>query len=143
MTMWSHRLRVLEAGALMVLARVLIRFAPFGRWRNWLGSAVQDASPPAAAGRPLPHTIAPTINAVGRASRRLPRARCLPQAIAVHKMAQRRGVQTQLVIGALPGQQRGTLDDLHAWVELDGQIIWGDSGGIHTPLFKLISNKAK
>ncbi|WP_114521273.1 lasso peptide biosynthesis B2 protein [Altererythrobacter sp. ZODW24] len=133
-----HWLRVLEAAALMVLARLLIRFAPFGRWRGWLGQPVTAGPSPAGLKDSLPAESAQIISAVARAALRLPGSRCLPQAISAHKMARRRGINTQLVVGALPGNKRGTLDDLHAWVELDEQIIWGDSGGIHTPLFKLI-----
>jgi hypothetical protein len=47
--------------------------------------------------------------------------------MALHWMLTRRGRQTTLVIGVLPGPRRGQLDDLHAWVELGGEVLIGSS----------------
>lgn len=53
------------------------------------------------------------------AGRRGPvRTTCLRQALAVHWMLRRRGLQPQLLLGV--GRLEGAAPDMHAWVELQG-----------------------
>jgi hypothetical protein len=44
---------------------------------------------------------------------------------------QRHGV---LALGLLPKDQRGSLDDLHAWVEMRDEILIGDNGSRYRTL---------
>ncbi|MCZ8326303.1 MAG: lasso peptide biosynthesis B2 protein [Sphingomonadaceae bacterium] len=116
------RLLVAEALALLVLARVLVAGPPLGWWRRWLGPVADGAraEPPDRADRQL-------ARAVERATQRLPGgAKCLPRAMALHWMLRWRHRPSQLVIAVLPGQERGGVDDLHAWIEAGGEILIGE-----------------
>ena len=116
------RLLVAEALALLVLARLLVAGPPLGWWRRWLGpvSAVARADSPAVGDRQL-------ARAVERATQHLSGgAKCLPRAMALHWMLRRRQRPSQLVIAVLPGQVRGGVDDLHAWIETGGEILIGE-----------------
>lgn len=116
------RLLVAEALALLVLARLLVAGPPLGWWRRWLGplASVARTEPPQAVDRQL-------ARAVERATQRLPGgAKCLPRAMALHWMLSRRHRPSQLVIAVLPGQVRGGVDDLHAWIETGGETLIGE-----------------
>ena len=66
------------------------------------------------------------IWAVQAASHYVPRATCLPQALATQVMLGRRGYTSQLHIGFMQddtGRLKG-----HAWVERQGHILIGDIG---------------
>ena len=77
---------------------------------------------------------------VERGVYRLPiEARCLPQAMALAWMLRRRGMAPAIVLSALPGQHRGGLDDLHAWVELGGEVVIGASEQPHRPIARFVS----
>lgn len=126
------RLKVCEALVWLILARILVAKLRFGRWRSWLGqvSETQRASGAVAADRVL-------ARAVDRATQRLPGgAKCLPRAIALHWMLWRRARPSQLVIGVLPGQHRGELEDLHAWVELGEETLIGQLDRQFLPLVR-------
>ena len=45
--------------------------------------------------------------------------------MALHAMLRRRKLPSVLVIGVLDPSQRGTIEDLHAWVESGGAVIIG------------------
>ncbi|GAC1612428.1 MAG: hypothetical protein NVS3B27_03860 [Novosphingobium sp.] len=127
---WRIHGLLVEAAALLIVARLLVSFVQFGRWRGALGRVVHSAGSigvnpadrqPVALDRYLSRVV-------DRAASRLPfEYRCLPRAMALHWMLTRRGRQTTLVIGVLPGPRRGQLDDLHAWVELGGEVLIGSS----------------
>ncbi len=51
---------------------------------------------------------------------------CLQGSAAVTRMLRRRGVPAQLVIGCQP-----TPVSVHAWVELEGQVVWAHLAGLH------------
>ncbi|MBN2303393.1 MAG: lasso peptide biosynthesis B2 protein [Anaerolineae bacterium] len=67
------------------------------------------------------------IWAIRAASHYVPRATCLPQALATQVMLGRRGYSTQLCIGFMQDNDTGRLKG-HAWVERQGQILIGDIG---------------
>lgn len=144
------RLRTLEAMALLVAARGLIRFVPMGRWQRLLGKRPSGGPAPAPAGvvNESPCEIPPAerdavracVAAVRRASWRMPASICLPQAIALQWMLSRRGIASAINIGILPSSRRGTADDLHAWVICDGSIVLGDSGGVHATVLQFQKN---
>jgi len=132
--MLRHPLRVIEAGVLIVLARVLVACLPLRVWRGSLGRIWQaDAGAGHAHTAPL---VIACAHAVARAACRMPASLCLPRAMALQWMLRRRGLAGELVLGVKPGQ-RGGLDDLHAWVEMDGAILLNDSGGAHREVLRL------
>ena len=133
---WRGRWATAEAMAWLILARLLIARVPFGRWRRWLGTPV------------VPPTDDPRLHldanlaqrrlarAVERAAGRVPgESRCLARAMALHWMLRRRAMGGVLHIGVLPGSNRGSLDDLHAWVTRLGEVLIGASDQPHRALF--------
>lgn len=62
--------------------------------------------------------------AVTAASRVVPRATCLPQALATQTLLARRGYPAQLRIGV--AKSDAGLLEAHAWVESDGQVVVGN-----------------
>ena len=117
---------VFEAALLLALANALVRGVRFRYWRYWLGRVETPDGPRPAPG---PHRQDERLAAaVERAAARLPFvSKCLPRAMALHWMLLRRHRASILVMAILPGTARGTLDDLHAWVEADGRILVGAS----------------
>ena len=121
---------LVEAAALLILARLLVSFVRFGRWRGTLGDLTPTALPDGLSPEPqMPGQHDRYLSrVVVRAATRLPFAcRCLPRAMALQWMLMRRARHPTLVIGILPGPRRGSLDDLHAWVELGGEVLIGES----------------
>ena len=66
------------------------------------------------------------VRAVQLASRRVPGASCLTQALAARLLLARWGVASQLRIGVARGEQGDFL--AHAWLEALGQVVIGDVG---------------
>lgn len=65
--------------------------------------------------------------AMAHAQRVVPRATCLPQALAAESLLTRAGLPADLQIGVMKTAS-GKLT-AHAWVESDGRIVVGDLGG--------------
>ena len=63
------------------------------------------------------------VRAVGIASRYVPKATCLAQALTVHQLLKQSGRQASLYIGVNRGE-KGHLN-AHAWVESRGKVITG------------------
>jgi len=137
--MMRVRLRTAEAMIFVAAARALVRFVPFARWRPMLGAS-RPYSPPAEPAATVESGLAEKVRycsaAVRRASYRLPASLCLPQAMAMRWMLARRGIKCAVIVGFLPSNQRGSAHDLHAWVEWNGKIVLGDSGGAHSILLQ-------
>ena len=138
--LWRHRARVIEALAWLLLSRALIGLAPFQRWEPWLGKRVPVAPEP----NPAPSNPATSLRArrigraVDQAANRLPMVmKCLPRAMATQWMLRRRKVASRLLIGVLPPGQRGTADDLHAWVVVGTETVIGELGDAHRPVLAL------
>jgi len=74
--------------------------------------------------------------AVAAASRLVPNASCLTQALAVQVLLGRGGQQSRLRIGVATGEE-GRLK-AHAWVESQGRVVIGDSGLEHFTLLPAI-----
>lgn len=137
---WRIHAQLAEAAVLLTLSRLLVDFVRFGRWRGVLGRVVPAGlTNRSADGRDAPDQRDRYLSrVVDRAASRLPFAcRCLPRAMALHAMLTRRGKRTTLVIGVLPGPRRGHLDDLHAWVELNGEVLIGISPEPYAVLVRL------
>ena len=64
--------------------------------------------------------------AVEAASRYVPRATCLVQALALQALCARRGQATALRIGVAHGERREL--EAHAWLEGEGRILIGSRG---------------
>lgn len=132
---WRHRLRVAEAIALLLTARLLVALVPFRYWRPSLGRIV--AAPQAMAGT---EASLPVLRAHRQAVKRLPiTVKCLPQAMALQWMLRRRALASVLTIATLPRAGRSTLDDLHAWVSSAGGVLVGESALPYVPVLHLQS----
>lgn len=121
MTRVRHRLRVLEAAALLAFVALLMRLVPLNRLVRLTGVPV--APTPSKSGlNPAP--LARALDAaVSAAARRLPwHPVCLPQAIAAGLMLRWRGYRPQLCFGV---QRTDGALDAHAWLTLDGGIVCG------------------
>lgn len=128
---WRLRVRTAEAAARLVWARALIELIPFSWWRRWLGSCAPNGpSPPTAPAPADPVEARRLARHVDRAAARLSfPVKCLPRAIALAGMLRRRRVSYALVLAARPLKQRTGHDDLHAWVDVCGEVVIGDLPG--------------
>ena len=123
-----------EAAAFLAIARLLVSTCEFRRWRGLLGRPV--AAEPGDPTLCLDHNLGARrlARAVARAAGRFPgESRCFPQAVALGWMLRRRGLAYELVLGVMPKRLRGGLDDLHAWVVREREILIGADGGRHRP----------
>jgi hypothetical protein len=132
---WALRRRTIEAMACLVLARLAIGLLPFGWWRRSLIPAKPDRSiaDPALARRLAAH--------VDRGAGRLPfETKCLPRAMALSWMLQRRGLDHALTIATRPPGQRDELDRLHASVSVAGEVVLGDLPGPWVVLWEVAAH---
>lgn len=126
---------------LLCAARLLIGAVRFGRWRGLLGPV--DPGNDTTAAPALTRADRHIARTVDRVADRLPlHFKCLPRAMALHWMLWRRGRGSALVIAVLPGTERGTVDDLHAWVERSGEILIGASDAPYRPLARFAAPAA-
>lgn len=131
----STKAMAVEAAALLLLARLLVKYVPFGRYKKWMvtgeeivARGLADGESATAARPPIRPTERAVPRKVGRVVRdvaeRVPfEAVCLPQAMAAQWMLRRRGLSSRLVIGARrrPGEDL----ELHAWLLSDGKGVVG------------------
>lgn len=112
-----RRLYLREAGIMLVLARLAVRFIPSARLFAWAGRPIRHI-------RRFSGDEAQWIAwAVGqRGSARDTNALCLPRALAAHAMLRRRGIQNRLCLGVA---RTGDVIAAHAWIEIGGQAIVG------------------
>jgi len=117
----------------------MVRWVAFRYWRGTLGRVGSAASPhsgPVGACASL--RARRSSRAVQQAARRLPgETLCLPRAMALAWMLRRRAIPATVVLGVAESAQRGTLDDLHAWVTCDGEVILGQLDQVHRPVLIL------
>lgn len=125
------RLLVGEAAILLAVARLLVGLLRLRHWRHLLGATSRVPSR-----GPAPSAQALELaRAVNRADQRTALGcKCLHRALALHWMLQRRGWPGQLVIAILDPTRRGTSDDLHAWIEIGGEIVIGATDQPHHPI---------
>ena len=97
--------------------RLALWILPF---RRTVGSELESSNAAPPTGNPA--LVQETVNAITSASRLVPRATCLTQALAAKKMLARNGVNGVLKFGV-------KLDDAkfeaHAWLEVDGRAVLG------------------
>lgn len=129
--LWRLRGRTLEAMADLVAVRGVVAIVPLKRWHGHFGLAGSvNPADLAEAQRLAAH--------VRRGAGRLPmQAKCLVQALALSRMLRRRGISHSLIIAVRPDAARTGIDDLHAWIELDGTIVLGVLPGPWLNLFCL------
>lgn len=127
---WRSRLRTAAAMGALCWARLLIAAVPFDRWRNRLGGKAGDKAAAGAARRLAAH--------VDWAARLLPMStKCLPRAMALSWILRSQGLAHCIIFAVRPAAQRGHNDDLHAWVEVDGEKVIGDLPGPWIELLRL------
>jgi hypothetical protein len=81
------------------------------------------------------------IWAVTAASRYVPGATCLAQALAAQVLLGRTGYPARLRIGVAKGEERKF--EAHAWVESQGRVVIGGPGlGRFTPLTTLAGDRS-
>lgn len=122
MTRTRHRLRVLEAAAILTFVSLLMGALPIRFLMRLSKLPINTTTPPKDGLSPMP--LARAVDAaVSAAANRLPwRPVCLPQALAAGLMLRWRGHRPELCFGVK--RAAGTLD-AHAWLTLDGGIVCG------------------
>ena len=107
---------MVEAGLSLAWARFLIRFIPFRFWRFWMGPIGHGAGLGELTGRNRIRALM-VRRWIRRVAANAPfRAVCLPQAMAARWMLGRRGIATELHLGARTGRGDAQPFDLHAWL---------------------------
>ena len=109
------------------VASLTLRIVPIARAAR-MAQGILTA--PAGSGRPGPERIAALVRfAVSRLG-----GRCLTQAVVLHAILARRGIGSQVFIGAarIDGSFRA-----HAWLKADGSVLIGDGVPEYTPLLIL------
>ena len=104
---------LLQAGIRLGLS--LLPYRKLRRLVDRMALTGTQAAPPVS-----PERIA---QAVTRASRAVPGATCLTQALAAQVLLERRGHPTRVRVGI--GRTEGARLLAHAWVECDGRIVLG------------------
>ena len=124
----SRRQRRVVARAALTVAgfRAALTLLPFP-WVRALGGrrvttpASEDGS----------SSVEELVWAVAAASRRIPRATCLTQALALQRLLASEGRAAELKIGVA---KDGSRLEAHAWLEADGKTLIGGDTSAFTPL---------
>jgi hypothetical protein len=116
----AERRLLLMAASLMVVIKLGLTVLPYRRLRKLV-----DGASFVARRRPLVLASAPELitRAVARASRTVPGATCLTQALAAKVMLERFGYPARVHVGI--GRTEGAPVIAHAWVESDARIVLG------------------
>jgi hypothetical protein len=121
---WQSRLRTAEAMIALCAARLLIGTINFERWRVSLGRAEGGIT---VRGTGESRRLAAHVD---WAARRVPfQSKCLPRAMALSWMLRAREMDHSVVFAVRPEAERGSADQLHAWVEVAGETVIGDLPG--------------
>jgi hypothetical protein len=129
----SERSFIIEALAKLWACRLALWLMPLSRARRLLATGSRQ-------GKVAFLDIDTVAWSVERASRYIPCATCLVQALAAQAMLSRRGVSTEVHIGV----SRGVEDNFeaHAWLGLDGRIVLGHpEEDRYTPLVALAAGE--
>lgn len=111
-----------EALKTVALCRAALGIVPFERLRRWAA-----AVPPA----PCPVAVEKLAWGVRAAARRVPRATCLVQALALQRLMARAGLASTLEIGV--NRDAGGFT-AHAWLRHEGRVIIGGGVEGYSPL---------
>ncbi len=116
----SERRFLLEAVLLLALIRLGLYVLPLRALQRALARAVKASTPSPGTDQSFPRRVG---WAVAVASRYVPRATCLAQALAVRLLLEREGYPAHLRVGLARDARRWW--EGHAWVEHQGRIIIG------------------
>jgi hypothetical protein len=106
----------------------------FGTWRKTLGTPWTDRE----RSRPDRAEAKRQAARIERAAQVLPfHIKCLPRAMALSWVLRARMIRHSVVFAVRPAQFRGSLDDLHAWVEVEGEKVLGDLPGSWAELHRI------
>jgi hypothetical protein len=116
-----------RATTLVCAVRVALWIVPFARLRQ---AVVSLAHPRVSfahsrSGRASRYSAEQLSWAVRAVSQYVPRATCLTQALVLHILLRREGLQSRIRIGV--SKDAGHFE-AHAWVESQDQVVIGDSG---------------
>ena len=117
-TGWPESGLEVQAAVVVAAVRLGLWLLPLRSLHRWLGRLARLPRAPWEIGSP--DRVA---RAVTRASRWVPRATCLTQALAVRALLDRRGHPASVRIGV--GRSRDGRLEGHAWVESGGRIVAG------------------
>jgi hypothetical protein len=118
---------LLPAAILVWAIRLALWIVPFAKLRRVVASVAQTRAPRAS--RYSADQLSWAVRAV---SRYVPRASCLTQALVLHILLRRKGLQSRIQIGVSKDAGRF---EAHAWVESQDRVVIGDSGlQRYTPL---------
>ena len=123
----QRRLLLIALGWVIVV-RLCLWWLPYQRVRRLTSVAVEPSLAP-----PLPEAgrdvlVGQVASAVRSASRRVPKATCLTQALVAERMLAQRGRRTVLRIGV--ARDPSGAFEAHAWLEYQGAVIIGDNGDL-------------
>ncbi len=102
----------------MILIRAALRVAPFQSLRRWLARASER-------GQSARITKSQIVWAVKAASRYVPLASCLTQALTGYLLLRQNAYDPSLRIGVARDSQQEL--QAHAWLECDGSVVIGES----------------
>lgn len=114
--------------AAVVVVRLFLRVLPLPTWER-IAARLRERSRPTRS-RVESQDVA---WAVRRASRLIPRASCLTQALSAQLLLSRHGHASQLRIGVARARHNGLR--AHAWLESGGRVVIGGAGAdVYEPL---------
>jgi hypothetical protein len=116
----GRRRELVEAGLRLLAARFRLSCFSFERVLHRQEALRRS---PRATRAPEPGEAERIAWAVDRASRLVPRATCLAQALAAQGMLARRGIRSEIRIGV--AHPSGRRLEAHAWLECAGRVVLG------------------
>jgi hypothetical protein len=129
---------LLSALFLTAGVRLGLWLLPFQTLRRLLSRKTQTADAQRAGEQPAPERIAWAVRA---ASRYVPRATCLTQALAARTLLTRNGYAAQVLFGAAKDGAKRL--EAHSWLECQGRVLIGESNlGRYTPLITTEESQA-
>ncbi len=117
---FSEKILFIKAWALLGIIRIGLSLLPFITLENLLKTIG-----PSIAGVDRQLSEDRLVWAVAAASRLIPKATCLTQALAIQLLLKQSGREAQVHIGVDHGE--GGRLDAHAWVESRGKVLYGGS----------------
>jgi hypothetical protein len=129
-----ERRLVFSTFPLMLAVRLALWTLPFRRIQRVVESSINL---PPSKRQATAHNIAV---AVRLASRYIPQATCLTQALTAQILLNRSGIENEIRIGVAKGQQF----EAHAWVECGGHVLIGgtEQSARYAPLFTIYGSRA-
>jgi hypothetical protein len=120
---WNEQLLLLRGLFVVAVTRAALCVCPL--------LTARDAAAKAARGRKM-YAVAQLVWAVTVASRYVPSATCLTQALALHALLMHSGHQSRVEIGV----GKRSRFEAHAWVVCDGKVVLGATeAGRYRPIF--------